>query len=185
MKTWKRFQITIAMIASCGILWPQAPVLAQSPAGASQIQDVELSADGVLQGRVVSAEGAPLPGAVVQLRNATQLVAYATADELGNFQVSALRGGNYTLAAGDQVTNLRVWTNQTAPPSARSGVLLVRGSITRAQGCTEDSCTGMCGGACGKGPLGFLLNPFVIGAAVAAAIAIPLALNNDNDNASG
>ncbi len=185
MKTWKRFQITIAMIAGCGILWPNATVLGQSPTAAPQIHDVELSAEGVLEGRVVSAEGTPLPGAIVQLRNATQLVAYATADEQGNFRVSALRGGNYLLTAGDQVTSLRVWTYQSAPPSARNGVLLVRGSITRAQGCTEDSCTGVCGGACGKGPLGFLLNPFVIGAAVAAAIAIPLALNNDDNNASG
>ena len=103
----------------------------------------------------------------------------------------------------------RVWTGQAAPPSATESVLLVQqGEVVRGQyvdpygGAPADPYGGpMMGDACGPcgpppacGPLrslwpeesscGFLANPWVIGGAIAAAIAIPLALS-DNDDGSG
>ena len=86
----------------------------------------------------------------------------------------------------NQRSNVRLWAANTAPPSAVAGFTHVDGAVQRGQ-CTVDSCTGTCGGTCGAckgkcGPLGLLMNPWVIGAAVAAAIAIPLAVNDDDDD---
>jgi hypothetical protein len=52
-------------------------------------------------------------------------------------------------------------------------------------GCYGGACGGAPGcGTTGGGFLGLISNPWVVGGVVAAAIAIPLALDDDNDNAS-
>ncbi|HEY6563964.1 MAG TPA: hypothetical protein VIY86_05675, partial [Pirellulaceae bacterium] len=66
---------------------------------------------------------------------------------------------------------------------ATVGVQSIQGPVSRGQNCTDSSCTEP-SGCCGGGMMGFLTNPFVIGAAIAAAIAIPLALDDDDDSSS-
>jgi len=188
MKTWKRLQLFLAFFACGGFLLPNACLYAQRPLTQSdsvRVRDVELAGDGVLNGRLSTANGAAIGSTAVLLRQGKSTVAKTTSQVDGSFQFTSLRGGMYSVAAAGNVTHVRLWSNRTAPPSATEGVLLVAGNVHRGQNCTADSCTGSCGGTCdasgvGGGLLGLLMNPFVIGAAVAAAIAIPLALDSND-----
>ena len=192
---WTRLQTSLAMIACCGFLLPSTCLYGQQPVGQStptKTLDVELTSEGALQGTVVTSTGSVLSAAPVFLRQGTEIVAQTTANAEGNFRFAAVPGGVFNLVAAGKLTNIRVWSPNTAPPHAVAGALIVAGDVTRGQ-CTTESCTGTCGGVCrGAGgggiagsPMGLLMNPFVIGAAVAAAIAIPLALQDNNkDDAS-
>ena len=197
MNCWKKCQIRMALVACCGFLLQQPYLFAQqadveqnttSQLGLSTL-DVELTADGTLIGQVINTEGKLRPGTEVVLKQAGVDIAQTTSDAQGNFRFPALRGGAYQIVAGGRWSYVRAWVSQTAPPSSRSQAVVVAGNVIRGQGCTVDSCTGTCGGTCAAagrgGPMGFLLHPLVIGAAVAAAIAIPLAVsNNDKDESS-
>ncbi len=66
----------------------------------------------------------------------------------------------------------RLWAPRTAPPAAQQRVLLVSDSKV------------VLGQNCGGNALGWLANPWVLGGLVAAAIAIPLAVANSDDDAS-
>jgi len=95
--------------------------------------DVSLQSGGVLQGQVVSAQGAALSNIEVFIASRGRLIARAVSDKDGYFSVSEIRGGTYVLRVADEVTTCRIWTANTAPPSASQAVLLVTGSATRAQ----------------------------------------------------
>jgi predicted DCC family thiol-disulfide oxidoreductase YuxK len=98
-------------------------------------------------------------------------VASAMTDTSGTFQISGLRGGNYTLASAGSTTNIRIWSEGSAPPSARPAVVLVEpGVVVRGNNG---------GGAFWR----TVTNPWVSATAIAAAIAVPIALNN-NDSGS-
>ena len=182
-KSTSRFLI---LVATVGMVLPRPVVFGQQVRTASlqtnlpEVRDVSLNSHGVLSGAVVTAQGQPAVSCPVRIQQGDAPIAETTTDDAGRFAVASLRGGMYQVVAGDQMENIRVWTVSTAPPAATDGYTVVVGNVARGQGCTgtpDCSCTSCCGG----GPLGFLMNPFVIGAAVAAAIAIPLALNNNDD----
>jgi hypothetical protein len=149
------------------------------------IADVALGPDGELTGRAINEQGQPWADAQVELLNDNKVVAKPVTDERGQFRVLRLRGGVYQLRSRNSLTHFRAWTVGTAPPSAEVGVTLSQG-VVRGQGCTTPGCTTAgCGGRCGQGSaLGLLMHPLVITAGVAAAIAIPLALDDDDDAAS-
>jgi hypothetical protein len=86
----------------------------------------------------------------------------------GRFAIAGVKAGVYEVATSQGVTVCRLWAPRTAPPAAQSDALVVHGgSVVRgAQG--------------GGGVIGFLSNPWVLGGIVAAAIAIPLALDDDD-----
>ena len=185
MRINKSIQRSILVLACVGMIIPRSCLLAQQPA-TPVITDIALSPQGLFQGRVVDAEGQPVSGAKILMATNDTVVVETESDPSGAFNVNSLRGGFYQLAVGNVNQNVRVWAPNTAPPTATEGLTVTLGAVQRGQGCTVDSCTGTCGGTCaacsGHGALGFLMNPFVIGAAVAAAIAIPLALNNNDDD---
>ena len=185
MRINKALQRSMLVLGCVGMIIPRSCLLAQQPAE-SVITDIALNAQSVLQGRVVDAQGQPVSGVNVVMKANETIVVETQTDVSGEFNVNSLRGGFYQLSVNNVSQNVRVWTPNTAPPTATDGLTVTLGTVQRGQGCTVDSCTGTCGGTCaactGCGPLGFLLNPFVIGAAVAAAIAIPLALNDDDDD---
>ena len=191
MKSWKRLQTSMALLACFGMMVPSVAWGEQATADAAvtrrvvETVDVELTNEGLLQGKLVAQNGQPVANAPVVLVQSSQALAKTTTRVDGTFQFNALRGGLYNVMAAGTPINVRAWAPRTAPPLAHDGLLVVKGAVVRGQGCTVDSCTGTCGGACdacgvGGGPLGLLMNPFVIGAAVAAAIAIPLALDDDD-----
>jgi hypothetical protein len=65
----------------------------------------------------------------------------------------------------------RVWTVNTAPPVAQPGAMVVAGQdLVRGQASSP--------------VLRFFTNPWVLAGLVGAAIAIPIALSNDDDDSS-
>jgi hypothetical protein len=155
------------------MLLPQSVLAAQMETGnqPAQITDVALGNGGVFAGQVVDSQGVPLAGTdVVVLRNGTA-IQQAKTDANGQFSVSNLKGGIYQVVTNRSNGTYRCWASQTAPPSAVPAALVVANNeVVR--------------GSLGNGGwFQFLGNPWVIAGGVAAAIAIPLALD-DNGSSS-
>jgi hypothetical protein len=186
--TWNLF---ISCPGMTGQAYAQTRVIAATQRTVAPIRpmDVSLDADNQLLGTIVSPPGVALAGTDIQIFQDSNLIATAKTDERGTFRMGPLSGGRYHLVTANQTMNLRVWTNSAAPPKARQQVLISEAEVIRGQcnypSCEIENCDGACGGgAYSGGAFGMLFHPLVIGTAVAAAIAIPLALNDDDDDAS-
>ena len=177
-------RMSTVWLAIPGLLLPTTVIGADLSgiAARSVIKDVALGPDGTLRGTVVGANGNRSSNIPIQFHRSGQLVAQAVTDADGNFVASKLTGGVYTVQTPGNVESFRVWTNETAPPSALNNLNISGGEIVRGQydaaPCADDQCYGY-----GHGRRGILGNPWLIGLGVAAAIAIPLALN-DSGSAS-
>ncbi len=125
-------------------------------------RDVALQASGLLQGQVLDVQGRPQAGVQVSVTKQGLPATFATTDGDGRFAVLGLSAGLYEVRTPQGGGIYRAWAPHTAPPSAQDGVLVISG---------EEVVRG------GQG-LGFLANPWVMGAVVAAAIAIPLAMDD-------
>ena len=90
-----------------------------------------LAAGGMLRGQVTDAQGAPLAKSAVTVWSAQTQVASTRTDANGNFAVGHLRGGNYTIVAGEGGGVYRLWASNSAPPQATPGVLIVSGKTTQ------------------------------------------------------
>jgi hypothetical protein len=129
-----------------------------------EIADVELDAQGGLQGVVVDVHGAPQSAAKVVLVQQKREVGRVQADRFGRFRLSGLRGGVYSLQSGGQVCFVRAWTSEKAPPKAKAAALIVSGDgVVRGQMPLEQF---------------FASDGVVIAGLVAAMIAIPIAVSN-------
>jgi hypothetical protein len=148
---------------------PQHPLGDASPSVATgAVRDAALQPGGVLHGQVVDAQGKAVAHAVVRLVRAgveNAPVAVSETNAQGQFEFARLSGGVYRLETAAGGAMYRLWTPDTAPPSATRAALLVQGDSTV------------------RGNLGGLhwLEWTLIGIGVAAAIAIPLALADDDD----
>ena len=166
MKLWKTIGRAAAVLAAVGMLvptWAQAEAVQGSRQPA--ILDVALQ-DGELVGQVLNAEGAPIKGELVSVRQGEREVARVTTDDQGKYNVQGLKTGMYEVATKDGGANYRVWNADIAPPAAQPGALMIIGQPVR--------------GHLGGGHL--LANPWVLGGIAAAAIIIPLALDDDDPN---
>ncbi|MEQ8835464.1 MAG: hypothetical protein RID07_01520, partial [Lacipirellulaceae bacterium] len=100
----------------------------------------------------------------------------------GEFRFDNVATGSYQLQVGKQLKPCRVWKQAAAPPKANQGVMLISGEqIVRGQT--------YCGSPVAAGYGGFkeaMTHPLVVAGVVAAAIAIPVAIHNsdDDDNSS-
>lgn len=101
---------------------PQVKVLAPN-----SILDIKLGSDGRLTGRTINHDGKPAPGATVVVKQGKSIVAKSVTDEKGQFAVSDLKTGVYEVGSGATVGTYRVWTEKSAPPSAKPHCLLVMG----------------------------------------------------------
>lgn len=170
--------------AAIGLLVPQV-ALAASPSIKSPVtgaavnqpaliaRDVALQPGGRLQGQVFTTQGIPATGKEIAVGQNGKLLKSTRTDENGRFQFSGLSGGVYQVATDSGVGIYRLWAPQTAPPAAKSSALLV-----------EDE-TVVRGGLGGGGIIGLLSNPWVLGGLTGAAIAIPLLLDDDDDQDAG
>jgi hypothetical protein len=146
--------------------------------------DVALSDGGTLVGQLVDAQGAPLANAPVALLVGGKEVVRGTTNERGEFTVTGLKGGVYEVAAPGYQGIYRLWAPRTAPPAANQGMLMVaQGDFVRGQyGCP----TGACPTGCGSGgpfasAMGWISqHPIMTAGIVAAAVAIPLAIDDDD-----
>ncbi len=129
---------SLAVAAVCaGVLSPAGIVSAgeMAPAvrPAAPVSDITL-VGGQLNGRVVDAQGVSLNGAQVVIKQNGQEVARTNSDKNGQFSVNGLKGGVYQVSAGNSEGTYRVWTERTAPPSSKNGIVMVSSpSIVRAQ----------------------------------------------------
>lgn len=168
-------QRVAAALACVGMI--AQPALATGPAAAPAVADVALAGGGMFVGKVVNAQGAALANTSVSLQQAGQQIASATTNEEGVFAVQGLRGGLYQVVADGGVVSYRLWAPNTAPPAANQSALIVTGDAV---------VSGNHGhGGHQYGVLRWMReHPLLVGAGIAAAIAIPLAVDDDDDPTS-
>lgn len=146
----------------------RSPVPAEEP----KIVDVELGTGGLLSGSLVNAQGQPRASTQVQIFREADLVGEATSNRDGQFQVAGLSGGVHQVRTLQAAWVCRLWAEETAPPGAATRALFVIDStVVR-----------------GQRPLESLLcvDPLLIGAVVATAIAVPVIVHNTrHDRGSG
>ncbi|MEX0728607.1 MAG: carboxypeptidase-like regulatory domain-containing protein [Planctomycetaceae bacterium] len=132
MKLVRMIRNAAVALAVTGMVLPHPKVMADgmnskseksSPANA--VRDVALAEGGVLTGVVRDAEGNPLNGAAVAIRQGNEVIASTISDENGEFTIQDLNGGVYVVNAGQSQGVYRLWTEDTAPPSAQTMVDVV------------------------------------------------------------
>lgn len=133
------------------------------------IVDVALQEDGVLLGQVVNPQGVPVPDAAVRISDGKQQLGLAKTNQDGYFAFKGLKGGLYQMQAADGSGMFRLWAARTAPPSAQKGALLVSG---------QDLARGQMGPRLRT----WMQNPWVVGGAIGAAIAVPVAIVASDDD---
>lgn len=163
----------LAAVAACLMACPSLALAADPPAVSvsSTVLDVKLDAQGLLRGTAVTSAGNQQTGTLVTLAHRSQSLATAETNAKGEFAFRLSKGGVYQLAVGERVVLCRVWSEQLAPPAAKPELLIVTDTeLVR-----------------GQRPLGEALfsTPVLIGVVIAAAVAIPLALNGSDDDPSG
>ena len=183
MRLKPNHKVTALVLIGSMALLPAQQVLAASPAGpghpdrvtaAPPVRDVSLHAGGVLRGQVVDKQGQPCTGvpiAVIKVGVTTEQPVGSQTDSQGRFQLQGLSAGVYQVATTEGGTLCRLWAPNAAPPSAVPAALVVQG---------QGPVRGSFGSLGNIGPLGWAL----IGLGIAAAIAIPLALQKNNNDGS-
>jgi len=131
------------------------------------IRDIALQENGLLKGQVLDTQGAPVTGAPVAVIQQGKVIAAAKTDINGHFAIAGLKGGVFEVVTEQGGAAYRFWAPRTAPPAAQADALIINGGTAVR-------------GAMGGGAIGFLSNPWVLGLIAAGAIAIPLALDDDD-----
>jgi hypothetical protein len=122
----------------------------------------------LLIGQAVDAQGVPLAQTPVSAWQQGRPVVATTTDPAGVFLAKGLRGGTCEIAAGEARGVFRLWAPGTAPPSAKPAALLVAG---------DGPMRGQCS------PMAFWLSkPWVIAGVVAAAVAVPVAIHEHQED---
>jgi hypothetical protein len=157
--------------ASLGMVLPPSAFAASTQVArtaSSAVRDVALHDGGSLKGQVLDAAGTPVADTAVAVLEQGRPIASTQTGADGRFAMTGVKAGVYEVATSNGVTVCRLWAPRTAPPAAQADALVVHGD------------TVVRGGHGGGGVIGFLSNPWVLGGIVAAAIAIPLALDDDD-----
>ena len=164
---------------------PSSRLLAAETATAPRTRDIQLDASGRLVGQLVDREGSPVKSAWIGLRQGQEEPRYVQTNNQGEFAFASMRGGVYQLFSEDAGGLYRVWTAQSAPPISQPAAMLVTGDTHRGQNnCPPTRQMGLGAGHYGGAIMNTLNNPWVFGGAVAAGIAIPIVLSNNDDNGS-
>jgi len=105
----------------------------------------------------------------IVLHQGGKLIAQTRTNDSGAFAFVGVGGGVYQLSTGASTIVCRAWTSKAAPPVADDRVTMVASpQIIR-----------------GQQPFAAVFsNPLFVGLIVAAAIAIPVAIHNAQDDAS-
>lgn len=189
-------------LSCCGMLLSPVATAATMPvvakAAVQAPRDVSLhqgapQQGNILVGQMLDAQGTAIAGATVSVRTSGKEVARVLTDQSGKFQVAGLKGGVHQIATAGQQDVYRLWSPQTAPPAAQQGLMLVSNTdLVRGQcGCGTPVCGSACGGGGGGGRAfggggggigNWMANhPIMTAGAIATAIAVPLALDDDDD----
>ncbi|MBM4003949.1 MAG: hypothetical protein FJ295_11800 [Planctomycetes bacterium] len=135
-----------------------------------KIPDVTLGEKGALTGQAVDAQGKPKVMYRIRVEQNGETVGDTATDTKGRFRLEKLRGGVCHVVTEDATFVCRCWTEETAPPAARSQLLVIsQEGIER-----------------GQRPIGEAIgNPLLIGTVIAAAVAIPIAIHNSSSKRNG
>jgi len=172
----------LVALASFGVILPPGICAASTQMTrpiSSAVRDVALRDGGHLTGQVLDAAGTPVVETAVALVDRGRVLASTQTGTDGRFAIAGVKAGVCEVATTEGVTVCRLWAPQTAPPSAQKDALVIHGDkvVRGGDGC--NTCPP--GGGVGQGGvIRFLSNPWVLGGIVAAAIAIPLALDDDD-----
>ncbi len=90
------------------------------------VRDISLQEGNTLQGQIVDAQGVPQIRSQVALLQRGQTVRSTQSDSNGRFFIRDLRAGVYQVETNSGGTVIRLWAPNTAPPSAKQVVLIVR-----------------------------------------------------------
>jgi hypothetical protein len=157
MKAVQVVRATMVSMALVSLCVPSV-AFAIEPAAQPAVIDIALADGGTLHGRAIDLQGGEVTGIPVSLQTQDQRVVSTTTAKDGRFVVQGLRGGVYQVAVGQGHGTYRLWSPGTAPPSAlNDAVVYTDGEVKKV-----------------------LTNPFVMGCALAAAVAIPLALSSSH-----
>ncbi|MDA1050458.1 MAG: carboxypeptidase-like regulatory domain-containing protein [Planctomycetota bacterium] len=173
MKLVRAFKTFTVMLACTALLAGQT-----AQAASPIIRDIALQPGGILNGQVLNEQAVAQGQAKVAVVHKGKPLTVTETDKDGRFVVTGLEPGVYELHLAQGGGAYRVWAPRTAPPAAEQGVLLVQDNRV-VRGLGGDIGKGGAGPSKGGGHFGWLANPWVLGALVAAAIAIPLALDDD------
>jgi hypothetical protein len=204
--------LIVAVTAACSLVpqtsWAESEGMHAS-AEPPLISDIALSNNGTLRGKVVDANNQPRANAELTVWHEKRPVGKIRSNQKGEFAFSGLRGGVHRVTTEKAAFTCRFWSPNTAPPSAKSAILLVDNPLVTAEQVegvkqaqylepgteygspspptqTVGHCSPQNNIRYRKGAKGLCWrNPWVIGGLVATAIAIPVALNGDGDDASG
>lgn len=165
------------------VLQPQFLLAANSaatgPFAPAQVVDVALQAGGTLQGRIVGSQGQTLASQRVSVLQG-QSTSDVITDDQGNFAVTGLTGGSYQVRVGNHCQLIRAWAPGTAPPLAVDRLMVVpQDAVVLGQDCGGS----VCGSGVGCKP-NCLRHPLILGTIIAAAIAIPIAVDSNDDPSS-
>ena len=161
------------MLMPPGTLWAASPEAPAKPPAASvsqAVQDVALSADRSLSGVVLDMQGQPRAGSLVLVDGNAAGPQRAVTDSQGRFTIANLRGGVYRITTPRGAVICRIWSPGTAPPTARSGALIIEMS---------DVVRGQFYGPAGQ----FIANPWVLAGVLTAAVTVA-AIAADTDSGS-
>ena len=132
--------------------------------------DVVLQPGNIIAGEALSADGVPLAESDVVVHLGRHEVTRVTTNQLGEFAAEVPRGGVYVVSSSAGALLVRTWTATAAPPNSLYRVAITpQTTVIRAQ--NSDG---------GFNPLLGLL----LAGGIAAAIAVPIALNNSGGNDS-
>jgi hypothetical protein len=161
------FNWSLAFIAALGICFPTT-VFATAPTQSGVI-DVALMDGDVLVGQLVNVQGSALASAPVTLQYQNKVVATPKTDKNGYFALKNVKPGVYKIGTKKGQMVYRLWSPNTAPPTAQKGALVVDGDqVARAQHVKKLTT--------------MLANPWVVTAIVATAVAVPVAIHNSKDS---
>ncbi|TWU23683.1 carboxypeptidase-like regulatory domain-containing protein [Bythopirellula polymerisocia] len=169
---------SVALVAQPQLLTAAQPAAITPTANTRQVieapHDVALADGGTVTGQVVDTAGKPQANMPVTLNSSNKEIARVHTDAEGNFRVASLQGGVYHVATNGNEGVYRFWAPRTAPPGSQTGLNLVSGqNVYRGQ--------------VGGGPFTSIgqwiaEHPIMTAAGVATAIAVPLALQDDDDD---
>ncbi len=181
-----RAPIVWTMIFSMTLMPIQSTFAGQevgSKAEPVRLQNVELNAEGVVNGRLTDAAGQPVANKEIKVttKDSTEK---KTTDKDGNFAVTAKAGSNCAITVDDQTYACRLWKHNTAPPKALTsfGIVYSKDSVVRGQ--YDDCGEGCDDGAGGRfGRIGGVSGGQLLGLGLLAGgvVAIVIAANNDDD----
>ena len=134
-----------------------------APASSSGIVDVSLTPEGSFTGQLLASDARPVDGAIVVLRQNGADVAQAVTDTEGRYMFSEVAAGVYQLQVGDKRCVVRIWQPTSAPPAARTHLIVVRDeTVVRGQSGNPSALYGNPGRLAGLGMVGLTLGTITL-----------------------